>query len=112
MSQRTKKHRRVHSANSTNLTSVVTAATPVYCLFMGNSGGTHAFLKLYDKATAPVLASDTPFATILIPANLTVDVEIDAFFTNGIAYAITGGAGDTDTVAVAAGQVSGLIIHG
>lgn len=112
MSQRTKKHRRVHSANTTNLTSVVATAAPVYCLFMGNSAGTNAFLKLYDKASAPVPASDTPFATILIPANQTVDVEIDAFFSNGIAYAITGGAGDTDTTAVAAGQVSGFITHG
>ena len=44
------------------------------------------------KGTARLIAFDYPF-----------------WFSTGIAYAITGGAADTDTTAVAANQLSGIL---
>lgn len=108
---RTKKHLRVHSANSTNLTTVKDSAGWIGEIVLGNSGAGAAFFKLYDKASNPTLASNTPFATLMVPAGRTFEFEICAEFANGIAYAITGAATDTDTTAVSAAQVTGFLVY-
>lgn len=70
------------------------------------------FLKLYDKATAPNLAADVPFNTLELVANATFDLDFRGYeLANGLAYAITGAAGDTDTTAIAAGDVLSLNIN-
>ena len=67
------------------------------------------YLKLYNKASAPTVGTDTPVATYLIPANGSgVVVEISngmGAFTAGIALAVTGAMPDTDTTAVGANEV-------
>lgn len=81
--------------------------------FMTISNGTSSprYVKLYNKATAPVLASDTPVLVIAVPGgdygagtNLPIPANGLAF-TNGLAIAITGGIGDTDATAVGANEV-------
>lgn len=69
-----------------------------------------SFLKLYNKATAPVLATDVPVMTIPIPthtqgAGIVIPIPNGLNFSNGIALALTSGIEDTNAVAVLANQV-------
>lgn len=98
----------LNSAASTNLTSVKATAGTLYTLHASNNGAGVAFLKLYNKASAPVLASDVPLMIIPIPAAGFVHLPLPMLgkrFTSGIAFAITGLIADNDATAVAAGQV-------
>jgi hypothetical protein len=65
------------------------------------------YVKLYDKATAPVPGTDTPKQTIGVDAG-EGEVTNSAGFTyvNGIGIAITKGILDSDSTAVAAGDCS------
>jgi hypothetical protein len=97
------------SAATTNATSVKTSAGTVGSLVASNNGAAVAYLKLYNKASAPTVGTDTPVMTILLPINGTVSVSTGAFgirFSTGIAYAITAGMAVADIAAVAATQVS------
>lgn len=103
---------RVQAAASTNATSVKASAGQVYSIHLGNNGAGAAYFKLYAKASAPTVGTDTPIATYLIPAGQSVRVAFDAIgkvVATGIAYAITGGAADTDATAVLVNQVVGSI---
>lgn len=105
---------RVQSAATVNETSVKGSAGQVYAIHVANNHATNkAYLKLYNKATAPTAGTDVPVATHLIPASGARDIPVsygDAFAT-GIGYAITGGAADSDTTAVAADQVTGILLY-
>lgn len=96
------------SAASTNATSVKTSAGSIYGLQLTNLSASVAFVKLYRKSSAPVVGTDVPDFVIRIGANSHISVDCGQLgirMTSGIAYAITGGSADTDTTAVAAGDV-------
>lgn len=98
----------INSAASTNLTAVKTSAGTVYSLVARNTGAGAAFIKLYNKASAPVVASDVPVIVFEVAAAGLLQVNFGAIghrFGTGIAMAITGALADTDATAVAAGQV-------
>ena len=105
---------RVKSAASTNLTSVKATAGVLCGIEVYNSGAGVAYLKIYRKASAPALATDVPLATFPIAPNSVRSIFFGSpgmQMTTGIAYAITGGAADTDTTAVALDQVTGVILY-
>jgi hypothetical protein len=104
---------RIQSLATTNATSVKASVGNIYAGVLGNNGGTAAYFKIYNKASAPTVGTDTPIATILIPAGQTIPINLGPGngFSTGFAYAITGGAADTDTTAVAADQVTGFIAY-
>lgn len=90
------------SAASTNATSLKASAGTLYGLSISNSNAAARFFKLYNKASAPTVGTDTPIRTIQLPGNATV---ITAFpmglnFSTGIAWALTTGIADADTGAV------------
>jgi hypothetical protein len=95
------------SANTTNATSL--KATPGQLGFIAayNNGATIAYLKLYNLATSPTVGSSTVYQSYMLPATGGGVIPIPGAlaFSTGIAYAITGGAADSDTTAVAAAQV-------
>lgn len=96
------------SAASTNGQNVKASAGQVYGVVALNLGTSVAYLKLYNKATAPSPGSDTPVQTYPIPSNeggLSLQFPAGLAFGTGIGIAITGGAADNDTTAVAAGEV-------
>ena len=102
----------LNSAASTNATLVATGSTGVSSLYATNQGGAVAFLKLYNKATAPVVGTDIPVMIIDLAAATTVPGKHNLIagmspfrFPLGLGLAITGGFADSDTTAVAAGQV-------
>lgn len=101
----------INSAATTNATSVKATAGTVYSIVATNTGAAAAYLKLYNKASAPTVGTDVPVLTIVLPAGGTVSAQFGALghrFATGIALAITNGAADTDTAAVAASQVKVL----
>lgn len=98
----------VNSLATTNGALILTGTSGLQAFFASNIGATVAFVKLYNKATAPVVGTDVPEMVITVPA--TGQVEISPGFNGyrfvlGLGIAITGLAADTDTTAVAAGQV-------
>lgn len=98
----------LNSAAGTNGALIITGTSGVQAFFASNVGATGAFVKLYNKATAPVVGTDVPEMIIAVPAGGLVELTpgfAGYRFALGLGIAITGAAADTDTTAVAAGQV-------
>lgn len=96
------------SAATTNATSVKASAGTLYGIYAYNNGAATAYLKLYNKATAPTVGTDTAVMTFMLPAGGGSNIPIPAqgiAFGTGIAYAITGLGTTADTTAVALAQV-------
>lgn len=102
------------SAATTNATSVKASAGTMYAINCSNVGAAAAFVKLYNKASAPTVGTDVPVITIPVPpsgiASLTLS-ELGQRFTTGIALAITNLVADTDATAVAAAQVKVMVSY-
>lgn len=99
------------SAASTNATSVKASAGTLYGVQVYNNTATVAFLKIYNKASAPTVGTDTPVKTIEIPANGGSNLpitDIGIAFGTGIALAITGLPTVADTTAV---TLAGIITN-
>jgi hypothetical protein len=98
---------------STNGALILTGTSGLQALYATNIGATAAFVKLYNKATAPTVGTDVPEMVIPVPAAVAgvpgVVQIIPGFngyrFALGLGIAITGAVADSDTTAVAAGQV-------
>lgn len=107
LNSRTPSHQKTAAA-STNITVVRTSRAQLLYAILTNGSAATKYVKLYDKGTTPVLASDVPIAKIAVPAGGTVLLNpAEAIsFANGFSYALTGAAADTDTTALAAGDVS------
>jgi hypothetical protein len=104
---------RVVSAASTNATSIRSSQANLYGWVVSNVNAAARYVKLYDKATAPTVGTDTPFLTIMVPPNQTISTmaTMGRTLTNGIGLAMTTGAADTDTGAVAADEVLATIFY-
>jgi len=94
------------STNSNSLTQVPTG-------FDGMIGWATvtAYLKLFDKSSAPTLGTDVPAMTIMLPANQLTRVDFGVetcAFKNGLAMAITLNPADNDTTVLAAANTSGV----
>jgi hypothetical protein len=101
-------YRRLSTAD-TNLDTAKASAGRLYSGYVSNTNANPRFLKIYDKASNPVLASDTPKWTVMIPGNasgVSGSIKFHGLqFSSGIAIAITGAVGDTDTTAISANEV-------
>lgn len=82
----------------------------VWGVELGSIGAAPAYLKLYDKATAPTCGTDTPVKRLIIPAAATaangaaqhIGFPAGVRFQIGIGYCVTTGIADADTGAPAA----------
>jgi hypothetical protein len=103
----------VNSLATTNGALILTGASSVSALYATNTGAAAAFVKLYNKATAPVVGTDVPQMIIPIAAAVAGFPGVAELkpgfnpyrFPLGLGIAITGAVADNDTTAVAAGQV-------
>ena len=98
----------VNSLASTNGALILTGTSGLQAFFAANVGASDAWVKLYNKATAPTVGTDVPEMVIRVPANGQVELTpgFNGYrFTLGLGIAITGASSDSDTTAVAAGQV-------
>lgn len=103
---------RIAAAASTNLTSVKAGEAVLHSIHVTNISAAVKFLKIYNKATAPVLASDVPAFTMPLPVGHTGLIFDEGMgLTLGLAYAITGAVADTDTTALAANDVHGVMLY-
>ena len=101
----------INSAASTNATSVKNAAGNLFSITASNTNAAVRYVKLYNKASAPTVGTDVPVLTIPIPAGGVVNLNFGTpgfRFGTGIALAITTGAADSDTGAVAAAEIKVL----
>jgi len=98
------------SAATTNGTNVKASLGTIYGVQVINTNAAVRYLKFYDKATAPSVGSDVPVKVITIPGNTAGAGAVIAFpvgvaFLVGISFALTTGAPDSDTGAVAANEI-------
>lgn len=99
------------SAATTNATSVKASAGTLYSVSVGSVNAAVRYLKFYNKASAPTVGTDTPVQIFSIPGNTAgagreVQIPVCGIeFSTGIAFALTTGAADADTGAVAASEI-------
>ena len=102
----------VISDATTNLNFLKKGRGSFYGISLSNSGMTPAFIRVFDKASAPVDA-DTPIATFCIQAKsqsnffLSIPIKIEL----GLGLNITGVATIADATAIAANQVVGSVFY-
>lgn len=95
-------HSNWNDAASTTATSVTSKKTRVLSIDAQNKGAAAAYLRIYDKATAPNPATDTAKFMFMLPAgggkvnekNMALELQ------SGFGYAITSGSGDSDATNV------------
>lgn len=98
----------INSTASTNATSVKNSAGTVWSIVASNTNAAARYVKLYNKASAPTVGTDTPVMVITIPAGQTVNIHGGSNgirFGTGIALAITTGMADSDATSVAADEI-------
>ena len=104
----------LNSAASTNGALIITGTSGVPFFYATNEGASDAYVKLYNKATAPTVGTDVPEMTIRVPAaaggapglaNPNMGGSNAPRFALGLGIAITRNAVYTDTTAVGAGEV-------
>jgi hypothetical protein len=106
----------LNSAATTNEVLILTGTSGLQAFYATNTGATIAFVKLYNKATAPV-STDVPAMILPVPAAVsgapgicTLPIGFSGFrFALGLGIRITGAVADNDTTAVAAGQVKVML---
>lgn len=93
-------------ANTANPTVVKNAAGTVHTIVVSNNSTTIAYLKLYNKATAPTCGTDAPVMRYQVPATAAGPFQIQfaggVSFSAGIGYCMVTGIADNSTTAVAA----------
>lgn len=101
----------LNTAATTNATLVVGATSALTELTVSNPTATPAFVKLFNKATAPTVGTDVPIVTIPVAANGFVNIDFGypgKRFALGIGLAVTGAQAATDTTAT----VAGILVSG
>lgn len=96
------------AAGSTNATSVKASAGRLHWMMVFNFSTSVRYLKLYNKASAPTVGSDTPVLRLPIPPNsngFQLSPAVPLVFSSGIAFALTTGILDTDSTGVSANDV-------
>jgi hypothetical protein len=89
-------------AASTNATSLKGSAGQVYEACLNSNAAYPIYLKLYNKASAPTVGTDTPVKIIEAQAGVPACMRTEEGFTfaTGIAWAATKGITDADATAV------------
>lgn len=102
---------RVVSAATTNATSLKASAGNIVNIDVFNVAAYDVFLKIYNKASAPTVGTDTPVWTIPLKTaqGYARTFPVGKSLATGIAYAITKLQADSDTTVVVAGDVTGSI---
>jgi len=103
----------VNSAATTNGALVLTGTSNLSSFYATNEGASTAYVKLYNKATAPTVGTDVPEMIIPVPAAAAgvpgvanPNIGFHGFrFALGMGIAITRNAVYTDTTAVGASEV-------
>lgn len=99
----------VSAAASTNATSAKASAGDLHLIRGYNASASVRYLKIYNKASAPTVGTDTPVLTFALGPTREFDINLCGYYLSaGIAYAMTTGSADADTGALTAADVVGL----
>ena len=103
----------VQSLASVNSTLVLARPGVISQISLSNHDATHSFIKFYNKATAPVVGTDIPLATMLIPTkdNFIITLPFGLNFSNGIGFGLTKNPEVSDTASVSANGIVGFITY-
>jgi hypothetical protein len=101
---------------STNANFIEAAPGSIKSITFVNMTASAKFVRIYDKASAPVPASDIPDFTVSVPVSAGSNPPYTwgtsgYTMVNGIAFDITGAIGDTDATATAAGDVKIVVTY-
>lgn len=102
------------TAATTNGALIITGTVALDEVTISNPTTTAAFVKFYNKATAPTVGTDVPILTIPVPANGFVPVSFGTIGKRvplGLGIAVTAGQAATDTAATVVGIVVNLTRH-
>ena len=104
---------RVTSASGAPAATAIKAATGKLKSYDLYNSGTIAYLKLFNTTATVTVGTTVPDAVIVLPATskAALDLSCGINFQSGLQYAITGGAGDSDTTALTAAQVVGTLSY-
>lgn len=98
------------SAASTNCTLIVTGAHTLSMVLPLNTTTTTYYLKMFDKATAPVAGTDTPIQDYPVPwgsnnsvGGVALPLPLGLRFTKGVGFCLTGGIALNDATNAAIG---------
>ena len=101
--------------NTNNARTIKASPGQIYHLVMSNKAGYEFVVKLYDKASNPVPASDVPVAAFGVQAGVTLPLSFDngLEFTVGIAMLVVlaGAFANTDNGSITAAG-DGIIFTG
>ena len=102
-----------NSANTNNAELINQGGTTVRSIVVFNAGAAAAYLKLYNKASAPTVGTDRPEMVIAVPTVSTVNVPLKEGyrFASGLGIGMVTGAADTDNTAVAANQLKVNLVY-
>lgn len=101
---------RLISLATNNATVIKANASQLYGWYFTNVGDVPVFLKIYDKATTPDPATDTPILTLAIPGDpsgggANQEMTNGIAFEDGLSFLLVANVADTDDTAVAADEV-------
>lgn len=103
----------LNAAATTNGALILTGTSNLSAFYATNEGASAAYVKLYNKATAPTVGTDVPEMIIPVPAAVggvpgvaNPRIGFHGFrFALGLGIAITRNAVHTDTTAIGASEV-------
>lgn len=99
---------RLIALGTTNATMVKANTGQIYGWHIFNAAAAVRFVKLYNSKKTPVVGTDTPVVTLPFPAGAAANVWLASgldVFPEGIGFATTVNAADSDTTAVTAGDL-------
>lgn len=98
-----------------NETGVLVKGAPgqVFGYYLFNASAATVFIKLYNKATAPTVGTDTPVMTIGLPAGQAANNEWanGIQFPLGIGIGATTGVADNDTTGPGANELVANLLY-
>ena len=103
----------VLTAAGTNATVAKAAPGQLYGYDFYNNAAYAVFVHFYNLATAPIVGTSVPVFTIGFAATSgrSVALQFGAAFSAGIAYSVTKSPAATDATAVAANDLTGVLIY-
>lgn len=102
---------RLVSTTGDNATSVKGSTAVLYGVLATNTNSSARYVKLYDRATSPVVGTSVPAMTIPVARLSTISLPQGVTFPAGLAIATTTGAADSDTGGVAANELVVTLVY-
>lgn len=98
------------STASNNQTLVATGGRALFDITVFNTNAATAYLKFYNKVTAPTCGTDTPIAVIPLVQNIPVNSTsiVGRLFNLGLGFCIVAGIADNDNTNATTGIVTNI----